>query len=252
MAGAAVQRRLTWRLGLLTRRVEETPRVRTLVLAVLGWPGHQAGQHVDVRLTAPDGYRTERSYSIASPPEESDRVALTVERLDNGEVSPYLADDLAVGNQLEFRGPIGGYFVWNTEIGGPLLLVAGGSGVVPLMAMVRHRAAHGSRVPTRLLYSSRSIEDVIYRSELDRLAARADGFEVFHSLTRSQPVGWRGYSRRIDRDMLHETGFEPWQRPICMICGPTALVEAVASVLVEMGHFPERVKTERFGPTGGR
>ena len=221
------------------------------MLAVPGWPGHQAGQHVDVRLTAPDGYHTERSYSIASPPEDADQVALTVERLDDGEVSPYLADDLAIGDQLEFRGPIGGYFVWTTEIGGPLLLVAGGSGVVPLRAMIRHRAARGSRVPTRLMYSSRSIEDVIYRSELDGLAARADGFEVFHTLTRSQPVGWRGYSRRIDRDMLRDVCFEPRQRPMCMICGPTALVEAVASSLVEMGHSPERVKTERFGPTGG-
>jgi ferredoxin-NADP reductase len=250
MAGAAVQRRLTWRLGRLTRRIEETPHVRTLELAAPDWPGHQAGQHVDVRLTAPDGYHTERSYSIASPPEQSDQLVLTVERLEDGEVSPYLVDELAIGDELEFRGPIGGYFVWDVEIAGPLFLVAGGSGIVPLMAMVRHRATHGSRVPTRLLYSSRSIEDVIYKSELDRLAAREDGLQVFHTLTRSQPVGWKGYSRRIDPDMLREVGFEPEERPLCMVCGPTALVEAVASALVEIGHPPERVKTERFGPTG--
>jgi ferredoxin-NADP reductase len=250
MAGAAVQRRLTWRLGRLTTRIAETPRVKTLVLAVPGWTGHRAGQHVDVRLTAPDGYHTERSYSIASPPEQSDQLVLTVERLEDGEVSPYLVDELAIGDQLEFRGPIGGYFVWDVESPGPLLLVAGGSGVVPLMAMVRHRAARASRVPTRLLASWRSIDDVIYRAELDQLAERANGFEVFHTLTRTQPVGWGGYSRRIDRDMLREVGFGPEQQPTCMVCGPTALVEAVASALVEIGHPPMRVKTERFGPTG--
>src|ERR687888_1507304 len=251
MTRAALQRRLTWRLGLLTTRIEETPRVRTLVLAVPGWPGHHAGQHVDVRLTAPDGYQTQRSYSIASAPEDSDQVALTVERIEDGEVSPYLVDELAEGDQLELRGPIGGYFVWDVEMGGPLLLVAGGSGVCPLMAMIRHRAARGSRVPTRLLYSSRSLEDVIYRVELDRLAGRADGLEVFHTLTRRRPSGWKGYARRIDRDMLAEVSFPPDQRPLCMVCGPTPLVEAVARTLVELGHPPDRVKTERFGPTGG-
>ena len=220
------------------------------MLAVPGWSGHKAGQHVDVRLTAPDGYRTERTYSIASPPEQSDQLVLTVERLEDGEVSPYLVDELAIGDQLEFRGPIGGYFVWTVQIAGPLLLVAGGSGIVPLMAMVRHRAAAGSRVPTRLLYSSRSLEDVIYRTELDDLASRADGFEVFHTLTRTRPVAWSGYSRRIDRDMLREVGFDPERHPLCMVCGPTVLVEAVASALVDIGHRPERVKTERFGPTG--
>jgi ferredoxin-NADP reductase len=250
MAGAAVQRRLTWRLGGLTTRIEETPRAKTLVLAVPGWTGHRAGQHVDVRLTAADGYHTERSYSIASPPEQSEQLMLTVERLEDGEVSPYLVDELAIGDQLEFRGPVGGYFVWDVEMGGPLLLVAGGSGIVPLMAMVRHRAARASRVPTRLLYSSRSSEDVIFRAELDQLAARKDGLEIFHTLTRSQPADWEGYSRRIDSDMLREVGFEAEKRPICMVCGPTALVEAVASSLVDIGHPPERVKTERFGPTG--
>ena len=251
MARAAVQRRLTWRLGRVTRRIDETARAKSLVLNVPDWPGHRAGQHVDVRLTAPDGYQAERSYSIASAPEDGDRVALTVERIEDGEVSPYLVDELAEGDQLELRGPIGGYFVWSTDMGGPLLLVAGGSGICPLMAMLRHRAARQSHVPTRLLYSSRSLDDVIYRKELDSLAGRADGLEVFHTLTRSQPAGWSGYSRRIDRDMLAEVAFAPAQDPLCMVCGPTPLVEAVATTLVELGHAPERVKTERFGPTGG-
>jgi ferredoxin-NADP reductase len=180
-----------------------------------------------------------------------DQVALTVERIADGEVSPYLVDELVEGDQLELRGPIGGYFVWSTDMGGPLLLVAGGSGICPLMAMLRHRAARGSRVPARLLYSSRSLEDVIYRLELEQLAGRADGLEVFHTLTRSQPAGWNGYARRIDRDMLAEVGFPAEQNPLCMVCGPTPLVEAVARMLVELGNPPDRVKTERFGPTGG-
>ena len=251
MARAAIPRRLSWRLGRVTGRLDETPRARTLVLDVPGWPGHRAGQHVDVRLTAPDGYRAPRSYSIASAPDDADRVELTVERIEGGEVSPYLVDELAEGDRLELRGPIGGYFVWDVELGGPLLLVAGGSGIAPLMAMLRHRAVRGSRVPARLLYSSRSLEDVIYRAELDRLAGRADGLEVFHTLTRSRPPDWGGYARRIDGDMLAEAGFAPEQRPLCMVCGPTPLVESVAGRLVELGHPPDRVKTERFGPTGG-
>jgi ferredoxin-NADP reductase len=251
MAGAAVQRRLTWRLGQLTRRIDETPRARTLVLEVSDWSGHRAGQHVDVRLTAPDGYQAQRNYSIASPPEDGAQVALTVERIEDGEVSSYLADELAVGDQLEFRGPIGGYFVWSVDLGGPLLLVAGGSGICPLMAMLRHRARQNSSVPTRLLYSSRSLEDVIYREELDSLAGRADSLDVFHTLTRSHPTGWTGFKRRIDRDMLADIAFAPAQQPLCMVCGPTPLVEAVASQLVELGHSPDRIKTERFGPTGG-
>jgi ferredoxin-NADP reductase len=251
MARATVQRRLTWRLGRVIRRIDETARTRTLVLDVPDWPGHQAGQHVDVRLTAPDGYQAERSYSVASAPEDGDKVALTVERIDDGEVSPYLVDVLTEGDQLELRGPIGGYFVWSSDMGGPLLLVAGGSGICPLMAVLRHRVAQGSRVPTRLLYSSRSLDDVIYREELASLVGRADGPEVFHTLTRVQPHGWGGYARRIDRDMLAEVAFAPAEHPLCMICGPTPLVEGVATTLVELGHAPDRVKTERFGPTGG-
>jgi ferredoxin-NADP reductase len=204
-----------------------------------------------VRLTAPDGYQAQRSYSIASAPEDTTQVALTVERIDDGEVSPYLVDELVPGDQLVFRGPIGGYFVWSADMGGPLLLVAGGSGVCPLMAMLRHRARQMSSVPTRLLYSSRALDDVPYRQELDSLGGRGDGLEVFHTLTRNQPDGWKGFTRRIDRDMLVEVAFTPAQQPLCMVCGPTPLVEAVASTLVELGHSPDRIKTERFGPTGG-
>lgn len=242
---------MIWRLGRATRLIVETARAKTLVLSVPGWTGHRAGQHVDVRLTAEDGYQAQRSYSIASAPEDGDQVSLTIERIADGEVSPYLVDVLADGDQLELRGPIGGYFIWNVDMGGPLLLVAGGSGICPLMSMIRHRAAQGSRVPTRLLYSSRSLEDVIYKVELDQLAGRADGLEVFHTLTRSHPAGWKGYTRRIDANMIAEVGFAPDQRPLCMVCGPTALVEAVATALVELGNPPDRIKTERFGPTGG-
>jgi ferredoxin-NADP reductase len=251
MARAAIQRRLSWRLGRVTRHLRETPRAHTIVLEVPGWPGHLPGQHVDVRLTAPDGYQAERSYSISSAPDLPDQVAITVERIEGGEVSPYLVDELVEGDQLEFRGPIGGYFVWEVGIPGPLLLVAGGSGICPLMAMIRHRAARGDRLPTRLLFSSRSLEDVIFREELDRLAGRQDGLEVFLTLTREQPAGWPGYARRIDQDMLAEVAWSPEERALCMVCGPTPLVETVARSLVELGNPPDRVKTERFGPTGG-
>jgi ferredoxin-NADP reductase len=252
MAGAAVLGRLApiaWRVGEVVEVVPETPRVKTIVLAVPEWPGHRAGQHVDVRLTAEDGYQAQRSYSIASPPEEG-RLALTVERLDDGEVSPYLVDELRPGDGLELRGPIGGYFVWDAEAGGPLFLLAGGSGVVPLMAMARHRAARGRNVPTRLLYSSRSLDEVIYRHELDQLAANGDGFEVVHTLTREQPPGWTGYARRVDGEMLADVAWPVADGPTAFVCGPTAFVEGVADSLTELGYAPERVKTERFGPTG--
>jgi ferredoxin-NADP reductase len=251
MARAALQRRLSWRVGEVVERVDETPAVRSLVLTVPGWPGHLAGQHVDVRLTADDGYQAQRSYSIASAPDAHERLALTVERLEDGEVSPYLVDELQVGDMLELRGPIGGYFVWEVSLGGPLLLVAGGSGICPLMAMLRHRAAVGSSIPSRLLYSSRSLEDVVYRDELDRLVATGTGLEVVHTLTRAQPPGWSGYRRRIDREMLAEVAWPPNHRPLAFVCGPTPLVESVAEALVELGHEPGRIRTERFGPTGG-
>ena len=252
MERAAVLGRLTqlrWRVVTARDIVVETPTARTIVLDVPGWPGHRAGQHVDVRLTAEDGYQAQRSYSIASAPEDP-QLALTVERIDDGEVSPYLAGELRKGDQLELRGPVGGYFVWEPGRGGPLLLVAGGSGVVPLMAMLRHRAATGSQVPARLLYSSRSLDDVIFREELERLAAAGDGLTVTQALTRAQPPGWTGYARRIDAVMLEEVGWRPGERPLAYVCGPTRLVEAVAGQLVALGHDPARVRTERFGPTG--
>jgi ferredoxin-NADP reductase len=241
--------RLSWRLGRVAEVRLETPRVASLLLDVPGWEGHLPGQHVDVRLTAEDGYQAERSYSIASAP-DGGRVELAVERIDDGEVSPYLAGEVRAGDQFELRGPIGGYFVWQPGLGGPLLLVAGGSGVVPLMAMLRHRSATGSSAPARLLYSSRSLEDVIYRRELERLVAAGDGVAVTHTLTRAQPPGWEGYDRRIDAAMLKEVGWPPGERPLVYVCGPTRLVEAVADDLVALGHDPDLVRTERFGPTG--
>ena len=251
MAGAAVQRRLSWRVGEVVELIDETPRVRSVVMSVPDWPGHLAGQHVDVRLTADDGYQTQRSYSIASPPDVADRVAVTVERIDDGEVSPFLAGEVQIGDMLEFRGPIGGYFVWDVAAGGPLLLVAGGSGICPLMAMLRHRAARASTVPTRLLYSARSADDAIYRAELDALAAAGDGLEVRYTFTRAQPLEWTGYRRRVDRAMLEEVAWPPWEQALTFVCGPTPLVESVAEALVQLGHDAARIKTERFGPTGG-
>ena len=242
--------RTKWRLAEVVDVVPETPRTKSLLLEVTGWEGHRAGQHVDVRLTAPDGYQAQRSYSVASAPED-ERLVLTVDRLDDGEVSPYLTDVLMAGDKLELRGPIGGYFVWEAKDGGPLLLVAGGSGVVPLMAIIRHRAAVGSDVPARLLLSSRSYEEIIYREELERLAARDGSLEVTHTLTRSRPKGWGGHGRRIDAEMLSEVAWPPEESPLVFVCGPTPLVEAAASALVGLGHDPARVKTERFGATGG-
>jgi ferredoxin-NADP reductase len=225
--------------------VEETPRVKTIVLDAPDWPGHRAGQHLDVRLTAEDGYRAEREYSIASAPGEP--VAITVERLEDGEVSPYLTEELRSGDGLELRGPVGGYFVWDADDGGPLLLVAGGSGVVPLRAMIRHRQRSGSDAPVRLLYSSRTLADVIYRAELEELG---DGVEIVHTLTREQPPGWTGYARRVDVALLEEVAWPAGDGSLAFVCGPTSFVETVAAGLVELGYPPRRVKTERFGATG--
>jgi len=249
MAGTAVLGRLSWQLATVVDHVDETAWTRSILLDPPAWPGHRAGQHVDVRLTAEDGYQAERSYSIASAPED-DHLVLTVERLDDGEVSPYLVDELRPGDALELRGPVGGYFVWEASLGGPLLLLAGGSGVVPLRAMLRHHRAVGSTVPARLLYSARSLEDVIYRHELMGMADDGE-IDIRFTLTRAQPPGWSGYGRRIDRELLDEVAWTPAERPLVYVCGPTAFVETAATALVELGHDPGRIKTERFGPTGG-
>jgi ferredoxin-NADP reductase len=237
---------IVWRTVTVSEVVEETEQARTIVLDVPDWPGHAAGQHVDVRLTADDGYQAERSYSIASAPEDA-RVALTVERLDDGEVSPYLAGEVRTGDEFEIRGPVGGHFTWRVQDGGPLLLVAGGSGLVPLMAMLRHRAAESSDVDARLLLSARSLEDVLYRDELSRLQDVA----IHYTLTRTRPAGWTGYDRRVDPEMLEEIGPAVAEEPKVFVCGPTAFVEQVADGLVALGHPPDAIHTERFGPTGG-
>jgi ferredoxin-NADP reductase len=248
MAGVLMP--IEWQLGTVATVREETPTVRTFTLALPGWGGHRAGQHVDLRLTAEDGYSVERSYSIASAPERAGQLDITVERIPGGEVSEFLHEVVVPGDRLEVRGPIGGYFVWEAALGGPLLLIAGGSGAVPLMAMVRHRASAGSQTPTRLLFSSRGPDEIIYRDELDRLTAAGDGFAVVHTLTRQQPAGWSGYSRRIDERMLAEVAEPLGANLRAYACGPTALVEAVANALVRLGLPPDRIRTERFGPTG--
>jgi ferredoxin-NADP reductase len=251
MARAAVPGRLNWRVATVIEARNETRRARTLVLDVPEWPGHRAGQHVDVRLVSEDGYQAQRSYSIASPPEDAS-IALTVERIDNAEVSPYLCDVLRVGDGLEVRGPIGGYFVWDVGEGGPLLLIAGGSGIVPLMAMLRHHARSNeqarAQVPVRLLYSARGVDDLIYRKELEELA-QLPAVEVAFTLTRDSPAEWHGYRRRIDRAMIEEVSWPAAHMPRAFVCGPTPLVESVATLLVELGHDSSRVRTERFGPT---
>jgi ferredoxin-NADP reductase len=238
---------LNWRVTKVVDVIDETPRVRSLVLDCPDWPGHQAGQHVDIRLTAADGYQAQRSYSIASAPED-DRLVLTVERLDDGEVSPYLIDVLVVGDELELRGPIGGYFVWTPSLGGPVLMIAGGSGVVPFRSILRHREATHSSVGAKLLYSARSMSDVIYRDELTRLVA--NGADVVLTLTREWPHEWTGYRRRIDMELLQEVAWAPAERPLVYVCGPSGFVEAAANALVALGHDAERIRTERFGPTG--
>lgn len=247
---SATREPLVWRLGAVRGVSDETAHAKTIALDVPGWPGHVAGQHVDVRLTAEDGYRAERSYSIASAPEDP-QLALTVERIDDGEVSPYLADELRSGDDLELRGPIGGYFTWRADQGGPLLLLAGGSGLVPLMSMLRHRTAQDSAVDTRLLVSARGLEDLLYREELSALGD-AEGLRVHRTLTRDAPEGWAEWDRRVDAEMLAEVGPSPNEQPRIFICGPTAFVEHVADLLVAAGHQPGAIHAERFGPTGGK
>ncbi len=221
--------------------VTETPRTKSIALQAADWPGHLAGQHVDVRLTADDGYQAQRSYSIASAPEDENLV-ITVQRLDDGEVSPYLTETLVPGDELELRGPIGGYFVWQEALGGPVLLLAGGAGVVPLRAILRHHRAIASDIPVRLLYSARTRADLIYRAELD-------DYDTVITLTDEQPQEWNGRTGRIDSDLLAEAAWAPAERPLVYVCGPTGFVEAVADALVALGHSPARIRTERFGPT---
>jgi ferredoxin-NADP reductase len=241
----AAVRGLGWRTAEVVDRVEETSSAATLLLEAGGWPGHTAGQHLDVRLTAEDGYQAARSYSIASAPED-ERLSITVVRFDDGELSPWLVDDARPGDMFEVRGPIGGWFVWDARLDGPLLLVGGGSGLVPLRAILRHRAAAGSNAPARLILSARSAGDILYAGELES----GDGLEVTTTLTREAPPGWSGRRGRVDRDMLAELAWPPAEGATAFVCGPTPFVESVAENLIELGHDPARVKTERFGPTG--
>jgi ferredoxin-NADP reductase len=237
----AVRRRLNWQLARVVEGVTETARTKSIALHAIDWPGHLAGQHVDVRLTADDGYQAQRSYSIASAPEE-EHLVITVQRLEDGEVSPYLTETLVPGDELELRGPIGGYFVWQEALGGPVLLIAGGSGVVPLRAILRHHRANASEIPVRLLYSARTRGDLIYRDELAN-------YDTVVTLTNEQSEDWRGRTGRIDSTFLTETAWPPSERPLVYICGPTGFVEAIADSLVMLGHDPSRIRAERFGPT---
>ena len=241
---------ISWQIATVASTRDETPTVRSFTLGLPHWAGHRPGQHVDLRLTAEDGYSVERSYSIASEPERTGEVDITVERIEGGEVSPFLHEVVVPGDRLEVRGPIGGYFVWESALGGPLLLVAGGSGVVPLMAMARHRGRAGTSIPTRLLFSSRTFNEIIYRDELETLTAAGNGFDVVHTLTRQQPEGWAGFTRRIDEAMLADVLDALGAATRAYACGPTALVEVVANSLVRLGLPPDRIRTERFGPTG--
>jgi ferredoxin-NADP reductase len=246
----ALLRRLAWSVAEVVAIREETQRVKTLSLAVEDWTGHQAGQHVDVRLTAEDGYQAQRSYSISSPP-GARHVELTVETIEDGEVSPYLTGEARAGDKFELRGPIGGYFVWSAALAGPLVLIAGGSGVAPFMSMLRHRANAGHAHPAVLVYSSRSFDEIIYREELDALAQADASLRVVHTLTRAHPDGWTGYARRIDAAMLGELGIPALQGANVFICGPTGMVEGAAQALIGLGVDAGRIKTERFGPSGG-
>jgi ferredoxin-NADP reductase len=248
MARAALPGRLNWQLGTVVELVPETKQTTSIALKLPEWAGHRAGQHVDVRLTAEDGYQVQRSYSIASSPGDA-HLVLTVERLDDGEVSPYLTDELRPGDELELRGPIGGYFVWEESLGGPLMLIAGGSGIVPLRAMLRHWAAGERSVSPRLLYSSRSLADVIYHDELSGYGME-DGVDIRLTLTREWPEAWQGLRGRVNPEMLEDVVWPPAEQPLIYACGPSSFVEAASEGLVQGGHDPSRIRTERFGPTG--
>ena len=249
MARAAVRGRLNWTLGEVVELTDETPRVRTIFLEVPEWPGHRAGQHVDVRLTAEDGYQAQRSYSIASAPEDG-RLAITVERLPDGEVSEYLVGELRRGDMLELRGPIGGYFVWEAPAGGPLYLCAGGSGIAPFMAVLEHRERFARGLPTTLLYSVRSPEVAMFAERLDALARADPALQIVWTYTRAAPQAWQGYTGRVDAAMLRATAPPPDARPLIYVCGPTSFVELAATSLVGLGYKPGSIWTERFGPSG--
>ena len=241
---------IPWQSGTVERVIVETYRVKTFTIRLPDWRLFMPGQHFDIRLTAPDGYQAQRSYSIASAPETKGVIDLTIELIPDGEVSPYFHETVRPGDEIELRGPIGGPFAWTNDVGGPLLLIAGGSGVVPLMSMLRHRRHAAPRIQALLLYSSRSFDDIIYREELEQTKATDPNLTVLHTLTRSQPGGWGGHSRRIDRPMLKEAIRRLNGTPHCYVCGPAPFVEAVADGLVEMGLPAERIRTERFGPSG--
>ena len=243
---------LDWQIASVKSIKPETTKVKSFTLTLPSWMRHRAGQHYDLRLTAEDGYQTQRSYSIASEPEREGEVDITIERIDDGEVSPYLHDVLIPGDLVELRGPIGGYFVWEAGLSpGPLLLIAGGSGIVPLMSMIRHRAALMAKNLTALLYSSRNFEDIIYYNELEKLGKASSELQIFHTLTRSQPADWKGYARRIDEEMLKEVAGPLGEAVQVFICGPTLMVESAANILVKIGIDSNQIRTERFGPTGG-
>jgi ferredoxin-NADP reductase len=238
-----------WHVGKVIALHDETATARTITLEVADWSAHVAGQHVDVRLTAPDGYSAVRSYSIASGPNSGGRVDLTVERLPNGEVSPYLTQELIVGDRLELRGPIGGWFVWRTHQAEPIQLVAGGSGIVPLMSMIRSRKAAGSAAPFRLLYSVREPAAAFYRDEL-RALTENEGLSLTYAYTRVAPADWPRPPGRIDTTLITNATWPSNGAPTCYVCGPTSFVEIATSLLIASGHSPERIRTERFGPTG--
>jgi ferredoxin-NADP reductase len=243
-------KRLDWQFAQVRDVVVETCRVKSLMLKPANWPGHRPGQHVDIRLTAEDGYQTQRSYSISSPPED-ELLALTVERVKDGEVSPYLLDELRVGDQLELRGPIGGYFVWTGDTMSPVYLLAGGTGITPLMSMLRHRDRQPCRPPALLIYSARSWDDIVYRDELEAMMRRDSSFRLVYALTRQQPKDWTGHRGRINKGLLSAYWFPPAHNLVIYVCGPTPFVETAANLLVELGFDPLSIKTERFGPSGG-
>jgi len=241
-----------WRAATVVALKDETGTARTIRFEVPGWPGHVAGQHVDVRLTAADGYSAVRSYSIASAPNSNNLVEITVERLPDGEVSPYLTQEVAVGDRLELRGPIGGWFVWRSEQTEPIQLVAGGSGIVPLMGMIRSRVSVGSTAPFRLLYSVREPKAVWYGNEMQALSEHDPSISVTYAYTRITPKDWRRPAGRIDSDLIASATWPSHLGPTCFVCGPTSFVESAASLLTASGNSPDKIRTERFGPTGDR